>query len=77
MRHVSYLEAKFPAELADNRNGRNLKMTNEGNSGFSKMIAKESGVFVYQGEPVEVAIPDLLDQQREERIRELANFESE
>ena len=52
-------------------------MTNEGNSDFSKMIAKESGVFVYQGEPVEVAIPDLLDQQREERIRELANFESE
>jgi AbrB family looped-hinge helix DNA binding protein len=36
------------------------------------LIKKEKGVWVYQGEPTSASIPDLLDRQREQRLRELA-----
>ncbi len=35
------------------------------------LLKKERGVWVYQGEATAQSIPDLLDQQREKRIREL------
>jgi hypothetical protein len=35
------------------------------------LLKKEKGVWVYQGEPTNVSIPDLLDRQREQRSREL------
>jgi AbrB family looped-hinge helix DNA binding protein len=35
------------------------------------LLRKEKGVWVYQGEPTNVSIPDLLDRQREQRSREL------
>jgi AbrB family looped-hinge helix DNA binding protein len=34
-------------------------------------LKKEHGVWVFQGEPANVSIPDLIDQQREKRLREL------
>jgi AbrB family looped-hinge helix DNA binding protein len=34
-------------------------------------LKKEHGVWVFQGEPENVSIPDLIDQQREKRLREL------
>ena len=35
------------------------------------MLQKEYGVWVYQGEPNNVSIVDLLDRERERRLREL------
>jgi AbrB family looped-hinge helix DNA binding protein len=35
-------------------------------------LKKEHGVWVFQGEPANISIPDLIDQQREKRLRELA-----
>ena len=34
-------------------------------------LQKELGVWVYQGERTSASIPDLIDEMREERIREL------
>jgi AbrB family looped-hinge helix DNA binding protein len=34
-------------------------------------LKKELGVWVYQGEPTDVPIPDLIDREREKRLREL------
>ena len=36
----------------------------------SATIKKERGVWVYQGEPTDASIPDLIDAQRQKRIRE-------
>jgi AbrB family looped-hinge helix DNA binding protein len=36
-------------------------------------LKKEYGVWVYQGEPSDVSIPDWLDRQREKRVRELTD----
>jgi AbrB family looped-hinge helix DNA binding protein len=35
------------------------------------LLRKERGVWVYQGEPTHASIPDLIDQEREKRSREL------
>ena len=35
------------------------------------LLKKEQGVWVFQGEPANASIPDLIDQQREKRLREL------
>lgn len=35
------------------------------------MIKKELGVWVYQGEPTDQSLPDLIDQDRNKRIRSL------
>ncbi len=35
------------------------------------MLKKELGVWVYQGEPADTSLPDLLDREREERTREI------
>lgn len=35
------------------------------------MLKKEYGVWVYQGEPTDVSITDLVDREREKRLREL------
>jgi AbrB family transcriptional regulator (stage V sporulation protein T) len=35
------------------------------------LLKKERGVWVYQGEPTHVSIPDLIDRDREKRLREL------
>lgn len=34
-------------------------------------LKKERGIWVYQGEPVEASIPDLIDREREKRLRKL------
>lgn len=34
-------------------------------------IKKEQGVWVYQGEPTQASIPDLIDREREKRLRGL------
>jgi hypothetical protein len=36
------------------------------------LLKKEYGVWVYQGESSSVAIPKLIDDEREKRLRELA-----
>jgi AbrB family looped-hinge helix DNA binding protein len=33
-------------------------------------LRKEHGVWVYQGEPADLSIPDLVDRERERRLRE-------
>jgi AbrB family looped-hinge helix DNA binding protein len=35
------------------------------------VLKKEKGVWVFQGEPANVSIPDLIDQLREKRLREV------
>lgn len=35
------------------------------------LLKKEHGVWVYQGEPTHASIPDVIDQEREKRSREL------
>jgi hypothetical protein len=35
------------------------------------LLKKEKGVWVYQGEPAHASIPDLIDRQREKRLRAL------
>jgi AbrB family looped-hinge helix DNA binding protein len=35
------------------------------------VLKKERGVWVYQGEPTDASIPDLIDREREKRLREL------
>lgn len=35
------------------------------------LLKKEQGVWVFQGERANASIPDLIDQQREKRLREL------
>lgn len=35
------------------------------------VLKKERGVWVYQGEPTSASIPDLIDREREKRLREL------
>jgi hypothetical protein len=35
------------------------------------LLKKEYGIWVYQGEPSGIFIPDLIDAEREKRIREL------
>jgi AbrB family looped-hinge helix DNA binding protein len=35
------------------------------------LLKKERGVWVYQGEPAHASIPDLIDREREKRLREL------
>lgn len=37
----------------------------------SVMLKKELGVWVYQGEPADASIPDLLDRERERRASEV------
>lgn len=34
-------------------------------------LKKERGIWVYQGEATEASIPDLIDREREKRLREL------
>lgn len=34
------------------------------------LLKKEKGVWVYQGEPTNVSIPDLIDRERDKRSRE-------
>jgi AbrB family looped-hinge helix DNA binding protein len=34
-------------------------------------LKKEHGVWVYHGEPAEVSLPDLIDREREKRLRQL------
>ncbi len=34
-------------------------------------LKKERGVWVYRGEPTQQSIPDLLDRERDKRLREL------
>lgn len=34
------------------------------------LLKKERGVWVYRGEPTKASIPDLIDRQREKRLRE-------
>lgn len=34
------------------------------------LLRKEYGVWVYQGEPADLSIPDLIDRERENRLRE-------
>jgi AbrB family looped-hinge helix DNA binding protein len=34
-------------------------------------LKKELGIWVYQGEPADESIPDLIEREREKRIREL------
>ena len=34
-------------------------------------LKKEHGIWVYQGKPADESIPDLIDREREKRIREL------
>ena len=34
------------------------------------LLRKEYGVWVYQGEPADLSIPDLIDREREKRLRE-------
>jgi AbrB family looped-hinge helix DNA binding protein len=34
------------------------------------LLRKEYGVWVYQGEPADLSIPDLMDREREKRARE-------
>jgi AbrB family looped-hinge helix DNA binding protein len=36
------------------------------------LVKKERGVWVYQGEPTRQSIPELIDREREKRLRELA-----
>ncbi len=33
-------------------------------------LKKECGIWVYQGEPADASIPDLLDRERDKRLRE-------
>jgi AbrB family looped-hinge helix DNA binding protein len=33
-------------------------------------LKRERGIWVYQGEPTDTSIPDLLDREREKRVRE-------
>jgi AbrB family looped-hinge helix DNA binding protein len=35
------------------------------------LLRKERGVWVYQGEPTEASVADVIDRQREKRLREL------
>ena len=35
------------------------------------LLKKEHGVWVYQGEPTHASIPELIDRERERRLREL------
>jgi AbrB family transcriptional regulator (stage V sporulation protein T) len=35
------------------------------------LLQKERGVWVYQGEPSNASLPDLIDQQRAERLRDI------
>jgi AbrB family looped-hinge helix DNA binding protein len=35
------------------------------------LLKKEKGVWVYQGEPTQVSIPDLIDREREKRSGEI------
>lgn len=35
------------------------------------LLKKEYGIWVYQGEPSDTSVPDLIDAEREKRIREL------
>jgi AbrB family looped-hinge helix DNA binding protein len=35
------------------------------------LLKKELGIWVYQGEPSDTSTPDLIDAEREKRIREL------
>jgi len=35
------------------------------------LLKKERGVWVYQGEPTQASIPDLIEREREKRSREL------
>ena len=34
------------------------------------VLKKEHGVWVYQGQPTDVSIPDLIDREREKRLRQ-------
>jgi AbrB family looped-hinge helix DNA binding protein len=34
------------------------------------LLRKERGVWVYEGEPTQASIPDLIDREREKRLRE-------
>ena len=34
------------------------------------LVKKERGVWVYQGEPTDASIPDLIEREREKRFRE-------
>ena len=36
------------------------------------LLKKEQGVWVYQGEATQVSIPELIDREREKRLRELS-----
>jgi AbrB family looped-hinge helix DNA binding protein len=36
-------------------------------------LKKEQGIWVYQGEPSDQSIPDLIDRERDKRIRKIAH----
>ncbi len=38
----------------------------------SRLLRQERKVWVYQGEPTDASIPDLIDREREKRLRELS-----
>ena len=46
-------------------------MSSDLNGENKTLVTEKSGVFVYQGGPLDDSIPDLIDRMREERIREI------
>ena len=57
---------KMPEASHDSTMSSDLNRENK-----TALVTKKSGVFVYQGGPVDDSIPDLIDWVREERIREI------
>lgn len=53
-------EASHDSTMSSDLNGEN-----------KTLVTEKSGVFVYQGGPLDDSIPDLIDRMREERIREI------
>jgi AbrB family looped-hinge helix DNA binding protein len=58
--------------------GDNLHIENEGDRiilspiRLQPTMKKEFGIWVYQGEPSDQSIPDIIDRERAKRIRELS-----
>jgi hypothetical protein len=57
--------------------GDNLRIESEGERitlrpvRLKAALKKEFGIWVYQGEPADESIPDLIEREREKRIREI------
>ena len=57
--------------------GDTLQLNNEGEEitlrplRAKALLKKELGVWIYQGEATHASIPDLIDREREKRLREL------